>query len=109
MRSPLATFLVAAPDQPGLVARLAGFFYGAGLNIVDAKNHTDPDAEGGPRFFMRLVVDLRDDVRLRGSGELRGGGARGGGDARDAAGRRGGSPGVKEAATLPDPTGAARA
>ncbi len=58
MRSPLATFLVAAPDQPGLVARLAGFFYGAGLNIVDAKNHTDPDAEGGPRFFMRLVVDL---------------------------------------------------
>jgi formyltetrahydrofolate deformylase len=58
MSSPLATFLVAAPDQPGLVARLAGFFYGAGLNIVDAGNHTDPYAEGGPRFFMRLVVDL---------------------------------------------------
>jgi formyltetrahydrofolate deformylase len=58
MGSPLATFLVAAPDQPGLVARLAGFFYGAGLNIVDAGNHTDPYAEGGPRFFMRLVVDL---------------------------------------------------
>ena len=36
-----ATFLVSAPDQPGLVARLAGFFYGAGLNIVDASNHTD--------------------------------------------------------------------
>ncbi len=58
MRSPLATFLVAAPDQPGLVARLAGFFYDAGLNIVDAGNHTDPHAEGGARFFMRLVVDL---------------------------------------------------
>ncbi len=58
MRSPLATFLVAAPDQPGLVARLAGFFYDAGLNIVDASNHTDPHADGGPRFFMRLVVDL---------------------------------------------------
>lgn len=56
----LATFLVAAPDQPGLVARLAGFFYGAGLNIVDASNHTDPLAEGGPRFFMRLVVDIGD-------------------------------------------------
>lgn len=53
-----ATFLVAAPDQPGLVARLAGFFYGAGLNIVGAGNHTDAYAEGGPRFFMRLVVDL---------------------------------------------------
>jgi formyltetrahydrofolate deformylase len=58
MQSLLATFLVAAPDQPGLVARLAGFFYGAALNIVDASNHTDPLAEGGPRFFMRLVVDL---------------------------------------------------
>jgi formyltetrahydrofolate deformylase len=54
----LATFLVAAPDQPGLVARLAGFFYDAGLNIVDASNHTDVYAEGGARFFMRLVVDI---------------------------------------------------
>jgi formyltetrahydrofolate deformylase len=56
--SNVGTFLVSAPDQPGLVARLAGFFYDAGLNIVDAKNHTDPHADGGPRFFMRLVVDL---------------------------------------------------
>ncbi len=43
-----ATFLVAAPDQPGLVARLAGFFYNAGLNIVDASNHTDLYADGAP-------------------------------------------------------------
>ncbi|MDI1446794.1 formyltetrahydrofolate deformylase [Polyangium sp. 6x1] len=53
-----ATFLVAAPDQPGLVARLAGFFYNAGLNIIDAGNHTDVHVEGGPRFFMRMVVDV---------------------------------------------------
>jgi formyltetrahydrofolate deformylase len=53
-----ATYLVAAGDQPGLVARLSGFFYELGLNIVDASNHTDALAEGGPRFFMRLVVDL---------------------------------------------------
>ncbi|HVK66550.1 MAG TPA: formyltetrahydrofolate deformylase [Polyangium sp.] len=53
-----ATFLVAAPDQPGLVARLAGFFYTAGLNIIDAGNHTDVHVEGGPRFFMRMVVDV---------------------------------------------------
>ena len=53
-----ATFLVAAIDQPGLVARLAGFFYKLGLNIVDASNHSDVEAESGPRFFMRLVVDL---------------------------------------------------
>jgi formyltetrahydrofolate deformylase len=53
-----ATLLISAPDQPGLVARFAGFFYGAGLNIVDASNHTDAFTEDGPRFFMRLVVDL---------------------------------------------------
>jgi formyltetrahydrofolate deformylase len=53
-----AVFLVAAPDQPGLVARLAGFFYEAGLNIVDASNHSDVHTEGAARFYMRLVVDL---------------------------------------------------
>jgi formyltetrahydrofolate deformylase len=54
-----ATFLFAAPDQAGLVARLAGFFYELGLNIVDASNHTDPFVDGGtPRFFMRIAVDL---------------------------------------------------
>jgi formyltetrahydrofolate deformylase len=56
---PRATFNVTAPDQPGLVARLAGFFFDRKLNIVDATNHTDVDVEGGAsRFFMRLVVDL---------------------------------------------------
>ena len=55
---PTATFLLAAPDQPGLVARFAAFFYDLGLNIVDASNHSDPHLEGGARFFMRLVVDL---------------------------------------------------
>jgi formyltetrahydrofolate deformylase len=78
-----ATFLVSAPDQPGLVARLSGFFYELALNIVDASNHTDvhseapaasagvrdalatarsaltaPHEPGPARFFMRLVVDL---------------------------------------------------
>ena len=54
-----ATFLVAAPDQPGLVARLAGFFYALGLNIIDSGNHSDVDIGSlPPRFFMRLVVDL---------------------------------------------------
>jgi formyltetrahydrofolate deformylase len=53
-----ATLLISSPDQPGLVARLAGFFYTLGLNILDASNHTDALSEGGPRFFMRIVVDL---------------------------------------------------
>ena len=58
MQRDLATFLIASPDQPGLVARLAGVFYTAGLNIVDAQNHTDTYVEGGARFYMRIVVDL---------------------------------------------------
>ena len=58
MSSAQASFLVTAPDQSGLVARLSGFFYALGLNILDASNHTDVHGDAGPRFFMRLVVDL---------------------------------------------------
>lgn len=72
-----ALFLVSAPDQPGLVARLAGFFYAAGLNIVDAGNHTDAYAEGGARFFMRIVVDLAGLSRPAASEALRGSASRG--------------------------------
>lgn len=50
-----ATFLVTAPDQPGLVARLAGFFYERGLNIVDAGQHSSHEPA---MFFLRLVVEL---------------------------------------------------
>ena len=54
-----ATFLFAAADQPGIVARVAGFFYEAGLNIVEASNHSDVHVDtGAPRFFMRVVVEL---------------------------------------------------
>jgi len=57
--SPRAIFLVTAPDQPGLVARLSGFFFKLGLNIVDASNHSEGPVVGqGARFYMRLVVDL---------------------------------------------------
>jgi formyltetrahydrofolate deformylase len=53
-----ATILFSAPDRPGLVARLSGFFYELGLNILSATNFTDVHGERGARFFMRLVVDL---------------------------------------------------
>ncbi|MCX5745825.1 MAG: formyltetrahydrofolate deformylase [Proteobacteria bacterium] len=53
---PSATFLLSAPDQPGLVARFAGFFWELGLNIVDSSNHGTRAAS--PRFHMRIVVDL---------------------------------------------------
>ena len=54
----LATFSLSAPDQPGLVARFAGFFYELGLNIVDSANHTARSDTSSPRFYMRLVADL---------------------------------------------------
>src|SRR5688572_18110325 len=36
-----ATILFSAPDRPGLVARLSGFFFELGLNILEASNYTD--------------------------------------------------------------------
>ncbi len=45
--------LLACPDRQGLIARVSGFLADAGLNIVDADQHST--AEG--RFFMRMVFD----------------------------------------------------
>ncbi|HET7122391.1 MAG TPA: formyltetrahydrofolate deformylase [Solirubrobacterales bacterium] len=50
---PTSRLLLACPDQPGLIARVSGFLAEAGLNIVDADQHSS--AEG--RFFMRMVFD----------------------------------------------------
>jgi formyltetrahydrofolate deformylase len=56
--------LLACPDRPGLIATVSGFLAAAGLNIVDADQHST--AEG--RFFMRMVFDplppgRRDEVQ----------------------------------------------
>jgi formyltetrahydrofolate deformylase len=58
--------LLACPDRPGLIATVSGFLADAGLNIVDADQHST--AEG--RFFMRMVFDpvpqkQRDEVQGR--------------------------------------------
>jgi len=45
--------LIACPDRPGLIATASGFLAEAGLNIVDADQHSS--AEG--RLFMRMVFD----------------------------------------------------
>ncbi len=63
MPPPRATFLFAARDQPGLVARLAGFFYELALNIVDGSDHVEAGDGGNARFFIRTVIEL-DDFRL---------------------------------------------
>jgi formyltetrahydrofolate deformylase len=45
--------LLACPDRPGLIATVSGFLANAGLNIVDADQHST----GEGRFFMRMVFD----------------------------------------------------
>jgi formyltetrahydrofolate deformylase len=53
-----ATFLFATRDQPGLVARVATFFYERNLNIVEAANCSDAHGGGDARFFLRMSVDI---------------------------------------------------
>jgi formyltetrahydrofolate deformylase len=65
--------LLACPDRPGIIARVSGFLADAGLNIVDADQHST--AEG--RFFMRMVFDPlppeeREELRRRFGEELAG-------------------------------------
>jgi formyltetrahydrofolate deformylase len=55
--SETATLLVSCPDRKGLVAALGQLLYGHGVNIVDADQHTDPQAG---QFFQRIRMDLRE-------------------------------------------------
>ena len=53
----LVRLLLSSDDRPGIVARVSGFLFAHGANIVDLQQHsTDP--EGG-QFFMRVVFDAR--------------------------------------------------
>jgi formyltetrahydrofolate deformylase len=51
--SSTSRLLLACPDRPGLIATVSGFLADAGLNIVDADQHST----GEGRFFMRMVFD----------------------------------------------------
>ena len=46
--------VLRCPDREGVIARVASFLADAGLNILDADQHTDP---GTGRFFMRVEFD----------------------------------------------------
>jgi formyltetrahydrofolate deformylase len=64
--SPTSRLLLACPDRPGLIAAVSGFLAEAGLNIVDADQHSSDEG----RFFMRMVFDAvpedeRKDVYAR--------------------------------------------
>jgi len=50
---PTSRLLLACPDQPGLIAAVSGFLADAGLNIVDADQHSSEEG----RFFMRMAFE----------------------------------------------------
>jgi formyltetrahydrofolate deformylase len=57
MPAPLILTL-ACPDRPGITARVTGFLFERGCNILDAQQFNDrAEAGGTDRFFMRVVFD----------------------------------------------------
>ncbi len=57
MAAPLVLTL-ACPDRPGITARVTGFLFERGCNILDAQQFNDrSEAGGSDRFFMRVVFD----------------------------------------------------
>ena len=59
--NPTSRLLLACPDRPGLIAAVSGFLADAGLNIVDADQHSS----GEGRLFMRMVFDpVPEDERV---------------------------------------------
>jgi formyltetrahydrofolate deformylase len=64
--TPTTRLLLACPDRPGLIAAVSSFLAEAGLNILDADQHSSNEG----RFFMRMVFDAapieqRDELRRR--------------------------------------------
>jgi len=53
---PITRLLLACPDRPGLIAAVSGFLADAGLNIVDADQHSSDEG----RFFMRMAFEAPD-------------------------------------------------
>ncbi|MFN9634579.1 MAG: ACT domain-containing protein, partial [Erythrobacteraceae bacterium] len=57
MTQPLILTLACA-DRPGITARVTGFLFERGCNILDAQQFNDRAGNGGEdRFFMRVVFD----------------------------------------------------
>lgn len=57
MTQPLVLTLACA-DRPGITARVTGFLFERGANILDAQQFNDRcEAGGTDRFFMRVVFD----------------------------------------------------
>jgi formyltetrahydrofolate deformylase len=56
--APPLLLTLACPDRPGITARVTGFLYERGCNILDAQQFNDRAESGGSdRFFMRVAFD----------------------------------------------------
>ena len=56
--APPLVLTLACPDRPGITARVTGFLFERGCNILDAQQFNDrAEAGGSDRFFMRVVFD----------------------------------------------------
>jgi formyltetrahydrofolate deformylase len=69
--TPTTRLLLACPDRPGLIAAVSGFLAEAGLNIIDADQHSSNEG----RFFMRMVFEAvpaadRDELHRRFTTEI---------------------------------------
>jgi formyltetrahydrofolate deformylase len=57
--SDICVLTLSCDDQPGLVAKVAGFLFEHGANILEAGQFDDRDAG---RFFMRVLFELAADA-----------------------------------------------
>ncbi|MBU2903613.1 formyltetrahydrofolate deformylase [Arenibacter algicola] len=51
MNPQVVTFLIKCPDQKGIIAKLTGFFYKEGFNIISSQQYTNSQEK---KFFMRI-------------------------------------------------------
>lgn len=58
--APTYVLTLSCPDRPGLVHAVSRWINGAGGNILDSQQYTDPsdDVDAGGEFFLRVHVDF---------------------------------------------------
>ncbi len=59
--TPIFTLTFSCPDQPGIVAKVSGFLFNLGANILSAQQHKDT---GNNTFFMRVVFGFASTAAL---------------------------------------------
>lgn len=58
---PTLRLTFSCPDQPGIVAKVSGFLFDQGANILSARQHRDSERN---QFFMRVVFGFETDEAI---------------------------------------------